>query len=332
MSSTLAVGVAGATGYAGQELLRLAARHPSVTVTAAMGSGSAEGVRRLPALARIWDGDVTPLSLDRLAAETRAVFLTLPDAVAAEVGPDLVARGVRVFDLSGTFRLRDAAERRHWYPATPDIDEPVVYGLTEHCREALPDARLVACPDATRRRRCWPCARCATPASSTTPATSSSTPSRASPGPARSRRSAPISRSATAASPPTACSPTATAPRSSRSWGGRSRSHPISCPSTAASSRRSTCEPAGTSAPHRWPTPWSGLTPARLSCASPATLCPRSSTSPTPTCATSAGSSSAASRRLVLVACLDNLVKGAAGQAIQNLNVAFGLGEATGLS
>ena len=62
MSADLAVGIAGATGYAGQELLRLAARHPAVRVAAAMGSGSAEGVRRLPALARIWDGEVTPLS------------------------------------------------------------------------------------------------------------------------------------------------------------------------------------------------------------------------------------------------------------------------------
>jgi N-acetyl-gamma-glutamyl-phosphate reductase len=146
MSATLPIGIAGATGYAGQELLRLAARHPAVEVAAAMGSGTADGARRLPALARIWDGEVTPLSIDRLAAETRAVFLTLPDAVAAEVGPDLVARGVRVFDLSGTFRLRDAAQRRHWYPDTPEIEEPIVYGLTEHCRAALPDARLVACP------------------------------------------------------------------------------------------------------------------------------------------------------------------------------------------
>jgi N-acetyl-gamma-glutamylphosphate reductase len=55
--------VAGATGYTGQELLRLLARHPSVTITAATSSGAtpAGGARRLPALSRIWNGTITPL-------------------------------------------------------------------------------------------------------------------------------------------------------------------------------------------------------------------------------------------------------------------------------
>ena len=146
MSNVISIGIAGATGYTGQELIRLAARHPGVRVTTAMASGDADRVRTLPSLARVWDGEVTRLSVDRLAAETEAVFMTLPDPVAAEVGPALVARGVRVFDLSGTFRLRDPALRRRWYPATPDLAEPAVYGLTEHYRAALPNARLVACP------------------------------------------------------------------------------------------------------------------------------------------------------------------------------------------
>ncbi len=144
--SEISIGVAGATGYAGQELIRLAARHPTATVTLAMASASTEGPRRLPALARIWDGDVEPLSVDRLADTCQAVFMTLPDAVAAEMGPALVARGIRVFDLAGTFRLRDRSLRQRWYPATPDLDEPAVYGLTEYYRDELKTARLVACP------------------------------------------------------------------------------------------------------------------------------------------------------------------------------------------
>ena len=146
MTETISIGVAGATGYAGQELIRLAARHPAVRVTTAMASGDVDSVRTPPSLTRIWDGQVTPLSVDRLAAETEAVFMTLPDPVAATVGPALVARGVRVFDLSGTFRLRDPAVRRRWYPASPGLAPPAVYGLTEHYRAALVDARLVACP------------------------------------------------------------------------------------------------------------------------------------------------------------------------------------------
>jgi N-acetyl-gamma-glutamyl-phosphate reductase len=142
----VSIGVAGATGYAGQELIRLAARHPFIRVTTAMASGSTDGARTLPALTSVWDGQITPLSLDQLAAETQAVFMALPDSVAAEVGPALVLRGVRVFDVGGTFRLRDRTVRHQWYPATPDLETPVVYGLTEHYRRELVDARLVACP------------------------------------------------------------------------------------------------------------------------------------------------------------------------------------------
>ena len=60
------------------------------------------------------------LDLEALANDTDAVFLALPDHAAAEIAPALVARGKRVFDLSGAFRLRDAALRRRWYPTTPD--------------------------------------------------------------------------------------------------------------------------------------------------------------------------------------------------------------------
>ena len=146
MADQLSIGIAGATGYAGQALLKLAAQHPLVEVTAAMASGATEGRKTLPALARVWDGEIIPLAVDRLAAETEAAFMALPEPVAAEVGPALVARGVRVFDLSGTFRLRDPERRRRWYPNTPDLADPPVYGLTEHHRTELRTARLVACP------------------------------------------------------------------------------------------------------------------------------------------------------------------------------------------
>src|ERR1700720_3861710 len=93
------VAIAGATGYTGQELLRLLGRHPAVSVTAAMSSGSASGLARpLPALARIWDGLVTPLSADTLAREADIVFPALPDSAAAALAPSLIAAGVRVID------------------------------------------------------------------------------------------------------------------------------------------------------------------------------------------------------------------------------------------
>src|SRR3989442_12781392 len=93
----VAVAVAGATGYTGQELLRLLARHPDVTLTGATSSGSAPA-RRLPALARIWDGAITPLDADGLARDAELVFMALPDSAAAELAPVLIDRGVRVID------------------------------------------------------------------------------------------------------------------------------------------------------------------------------------------------------------------------------------------
>ena len=141
------VAIAGATGYTGQELLRLLGRHPSITVTAAMSSGAASGsARRLPALARVWDGEIVPFLAEGLADLADVVFLALPDKAAAEFGPSLVESGVRVIDLSGAFRLRDAAARARWYPETHKMPHGVAYGLTEPERDAVAAARLVANP------------------------------------------------------------------------------------------------------------------------------------------------------------------------------------------
>ena len=142
--SPLRVAIAGATGYAGQELLRLLARHPGVTLTAAMSSG--KEARTLPALARIWDGEVQPLDVDALSRTNDAVFLGLPEAAAARIGAALVESGVRVIDLSGAFRLRDDALRHRWYPETPALPGGTLYALPERSRAELPGARLVACP------------------------------------------------------------------------------------------------------------------------------------------------------------------------------------------
>ena len=142
--SSVRVGVAGATGYAGLELLRRLARHPHADVRFAMASSASEA-KRLPALARIWDSPVEPLDVNRLATETDAVFLAVPDTLAAEIGPALASRGTRVFDLSGAYRLRDPENRRKWYPHSPDTPVQATYGLTERYRETLQQARLVAC-------------------------------------------------------------------------------------------------------------------------------------------------------------------------------------------
>ena len=140
------VAIAGATGYAGQELLKRLARHPAASLTVAMSSRSGSPSRSLPALAKIWDDPIVPLDIDRLVAEADVVFLALPEAVSAEVAPRLLEHGRRVVDLSGAFRLRDDAARHRWYPATGELPEGTVYGLAEHHRASMRAARLISCP------------------------------------------------------------------------------------------------------------------------------------------------------------------------------------------
>jgi N-acetyl-gamma-glutamyl-phosphate reductase len=141
--SRVTVGVAGATGYAGMELVRRLVRHPGAELTAAMASTGSEA-KRIPALARIWDAPVQPLNADELA-QRDAVFLAVPEALAAELGPVLASKGARVFDLSGAYRLRESQTRERWYPHSRPSVVPVTYGLTERYRQELPTAQLVAC-------------------------------------------------------------------------------------------------------------------------------------------------------------------------------------------
>ena len=145
-ASTVSVAVAGATGYAGQELLRLLARHPMARLSAAMSSSAGSAARPLPRLNKLWTGALEPLDADRLA-DAEAVFLAVPEEASAELVPALQARGVkRIFDLSGAFRLRDLDLRAKWYPAATAQPAGVVYGLTELAREQIAAARVVSCP------------------------------------------------------------------------------------------------------------------------------------------------------------------------------------------
>ncbi len=112
--SRVRVGIAGATGYAGVELLRRLAQHPHADVRLAMGSSTSEA-KRVPALEKIWDAPVERFDVDRLAAETDAVFLAVPDTLAAEVGPALARRGPRVIR---SLRRVPASERDRARSAT----------------------------------------------------------------------------------------------------------------------------------------------------------------------------------------------------------------------
>ena len=140
------VGIVGATGYAGQELVALVARHPGIRLEAAMSSSAESAARPMPRLARLWDGQVEPLSPDRLASAVDVAFLAVPEQAAARLALPLVDAGVRVIDLSGAFRIRDAGARARWYPDTTALPSGAAYGLTEHYKDDVRGAALVANP------------------------------------------------------------------------------------------------------------------------------------------------------------------------------------------
>ena len=137
--------------------MKILARHPNVRLTAAFGSATMEAPRKLPALARIWDGEIVAYAADKIAPTAKAAFLALPEANAAETAPELLAKGIRVLDLSGAFRLRDDAFRLKFYPKTTTLPEGTVYGLAELDASALRTARLISCPG------CYPTAALVAP-------------------------------------------------------------------------------------------------------------------------------------------------------------------------
>lgn len=143
-------GIYGATGYTGMELAQILDRHPDVEIVFATSERSAGQTL----------GDIEPLmgNLGHLPLITSAsapidaidvAFLCLPHAAAAKTAVFLLNHNIRVIDLSADFRLEDVDVYEKWYKTThpaPDLLGEAVYGLTEFARVKLPDARLVANP------------------------------------------------------------------------------------------------------------------------------------------------------------------------------------------
>lgn len=144
------VGIVGGTGYTGAELLRLLARHPHVRVKL-LTSRQEAGKRAdalFPQLRDVCDLTFSEPSPDALA-QCQAVFFATPHGAAMQLAPELLKRGVKVLDLSADFRLRDAVVFKHWYKmdhASPQLLAEAVYGLPEVHRDAIRQARLIACP------------------------------------------------------------------------------------------------------------------------------------------------------------------------------------------
>jgi N-acetyl-gamma-glutamyl-phosphate reductase len=142
--------VVGATGYAGAELVRLLLGHPHVTLGPLVGHSAAGRpvAEVLPSLAGIVEGEVERFDPDTIGGVADVAFCALPHGASAPAVDALLSRGVRVFDLSADFRFDDADVYAEWYGphGVPTRFGTAVYGLVELHRAALVDARLVAVP------------------------------------------------------------------------------------------------------------------------------------------------------------------------------------------
>jgi N-acetyl-gamma-glutamyl-phosphate reductase len=152
MNEKIRVGVLGASGYTGADLVRLALLHPQIEITALTanthaGKPMAEvfphfGFVELPRLTTVEEAD-----WDRVDA----VFCGLPHGTTQAITKSVLASHARIrfIDMSADFRLRDPAVYKAWYGADHvalELQAEAVYGLSEHYRSAIADARLVACP------------------------------------------------------------------------------------------------------------------------------------------------------------------------------------------
>ena len=145
------VAIVGASGYAARELIRILLNHPGAKITAATSrSDEAPRLDALhPSLAGRIDLACRPFDADRVAEVASVAFLGLPHTASLEVVPALRERGVRVIDLSADYRLKDAQVYADWYGHThtdPAGLADAVYGLPELFRESIPPASLIANP------------------------------------------------------------------------------------------------------------------------------------------------------------------------------------------
>lgn len=144
------VSLVGVSGYTGAELLRLLLQHPGVQLSRVYGNDSAgQPIEQvLPSVAGRWTGTVRAYDADDVAEGAKVAFCALPHGASAAIVRDLRARGMVVLDLSADFRLEDLATYEKWYGshAAPQLIGEAVYGLVELHREAIREANLIAVP------------------------------------------------------------------------------------------------------------------------------------------------------------------------------------------
>lgn len=143
--------VVGASGYAGSELLRVIASHPDLDLVLATGESAAGRLvsEHVPALAGLYPTQRFGTTDDLVTSDAEVVFLALPHGASQEIVPSLLQRGVHVVDLGADYRLSSPEAYRTWYGqehVDPERLGSAVYGLVERHRDELPGASFLAIP------------------------------------------------------------------------------------------------------------------------------------------------------------------------------------------
>ena len=148
MSKKIDVGVVGATGYTGLELVKMLLKHPSFELTYIANSEGGTSINELhPSLNGVCEDIVHKADIDEMAQKCELVFLALPHKTAMAYVKPLIAKGVKVVDLSADYRLPQDVYEEFYCPHSDSENlSHVVYGLPEMFKEQLKSAKLVANP------------------------------------------------------------------------------------------------------------------------------------------------------------------------------------------
>ena len=145
------VSVLGATGYAGIELVRLLTAHPGVKIVHLVSKSYAgEKLSKIyPNFASVLDIVLEDMNIEKIAADSDVVFTALPHGASKEVIPPLASRGVKIIDFSGDYRYNNRETYEKWYGeehSSPELLEQAVYGLCELHRDEIKNANLIGNP------------------------------------------------------------------------------------------------------------------------------------------------------------------------------------------
>lgn len=150
-TSKKSIGIIGASGYGGVQLVRLLLQHPQVEIVYLGGDSSAgkQYSSIYPHLSHCVDLTVEKIDLDLIAERCEAVFLGLPNGLACDLAPKLIEKGIKVLDLSADYRFANLDTYTDWYKkarSDRDTAATAVYGLPELYREQIKQSQLIGCP------------------------------------------------------------------------------------------------------------------------------------------------------------------------------------------